>query len=50
MDQAKLMNLALAGGVLFAAYKFGNGIVKAGAASIAAVIVAKQIPYVNQYV
>lgn len=47
---AKLMNLAIAAGIVFAAYKWGNGLVKAGAASIAAVMVAKQIPYVSDYV
>lgn len=48
MNQDQLMNLAIAGGILFAAYKFGPGAVKAGALSIAAVIVAKHVPYVNQ--
>lgn len=50
MTQEQLMNIAIAGGIVFAAYKWGNGIVKAGAASIAAVMVAKQLPYVKQYV
>lgn len=50
MTQEQLMNLAIAGGIVFAAYKWGNGIVKAGAASIAAVMVAKQVPYIKQYV
>ncbi len=47
MDQSLLMRLAIAGGILFAAHKFGNGPVKGGAVAVAAVIVAKQVPYVN---
>lgn len=50
MDQALLMRLAIAGGILFAAHKFGNGPVKAGSLAVAAVIVAKQVPYVNSLV
>lgn len=50
MNQAQLMNLAIAGGIVFAAYKYGSGAVKAGAMAIGAVIVAKQIPYVKDYV
>ena len=50
MNQDQMMKLAITGGILFAAYKWGNGVVKAGALSIAAVVVAKQVPYVNQYV
>lgn len=43
--------LAIAGGLLFAAYKFApNALVKGGVLSVAAVIVAKQIPYINEYV
>jgi hypothetical protein len=43
--------LAIAGGLLFAAYKFApNAIVKGGVLSIAAVVVAKQLPYVKEYV
>lgn len=47
MTQDQLMALAIAGGLVFAAYKFGNGVVKAGAVAVAAVAVAKRIPYVN---
>lgn len=50
MTQEQMMNLAIAGGIVFAAYKFGSGAVKAGALAIAAVIVAKQVPYVKEYV
>lgn len=42
------MKTAIAAGILFTAFKFGpNATVKGGAAAIAAVIVAKQIPYVQ---
>lgn len=50
MDQSKLMKLAIAGGILFAAYKFGPGPVKAGALALAAVAVGKQLPYVNEVI
>jgi len=42
------MNTAIAAGILFAAWKFGpNSMVKGGAAAVAAVIVARQVPYVQ---
>lgn len=47
MSQADLMKLAIAGGILFAAYKFGPPMVKGGAVAVAALVVAKQIPYVK---
>lgn len=47
MTQADLMKIAIAGGVLFAAYKWGNGMVKAGALAVGAVAIAKRVPYVN---
>lgn len=47
MSQADLMKLAIAGGVLFAAYKWGNGMVKAGAVAVAAVAIAGRVPYVK---
>ena len=47
MTQADLTKLAIAGGILFAAYKYGNGMVKAGALALAAGVVAKRIPYVR---
>jgi hypothetical protein len=48
MDTANLTKLAIAGGIIFAAIKFApNALVKAGAAGVAAMIVAKQIPYVQ---
>lgn len=47
MDSAQLTKLAIAGGILFAAYRYGNPMVKGGAVAVAAGIVAKQIPYVK---
>lgn len=47
MDKEVMMKLAIAGGILFAAYKYGNGMVKAGALAVAAGIVAKRVPYVR---
>lgn len=47
MSSADLTAMALAGGIIFAAYKFGNAPVKAGAVAVAAIVVAKRIPYVN---
>lgn len=47
MTQADLTKLAIAGAILFGAYKYGNGMVKAGALAVAAGIVAKRVPYVK---
>lgn len=47
MSQADLTKLAIAGAILFAGYKYGNGMVKAGALAVAAGVVAKRIPYVK---
>lgn len=47
MDASKLMPYAIAGGILFAAYKYGNGMVKAGALAVAATVIARQVPYVK---
>lgn len=47
MTNEQVKSLAIAGAILFAAYKWGNGIVKAGALAVAAGMVAKQIPYVK---
>lgn len=48
MDKESLMKYGIAAGILFAAYKYGNGMVKAGALAIAAGVVAKRVPYLNQ--
>ena len=45
--KAKMINYAVAAGMLFAAYKFGPGMAKAAAVAVASVIVAKQLPYVK---
>jgi hypothetical protein len=50
MNQAKLMNLAIAGGIVFAACKYGNSVIKAGALGVAGMIAARQIPCVRDYV
>lgn len=49
-DQAQLMKLAIPGAILFAAYKWGNGLVKAGALAVAATVLAKQLPYIKDVV
>lgn len=48
MSQEQMMSIAIAGGLVFAAWKFGSGVVKAGAVAVGAVVVAKQIPYINR--
>jgi hypothetical protein len=50
MSQADLMKYGIAAGVLFAAYKFGPSVVKAGAVAVAAVAIARRVPYVNAVV
>ena len=42
MTSADMTKLAIAGGILFAAYKFGNPLIKAGAG-----VIAKRVPYVQ---
>lgn len=48
MTTEDMKKLAIAGGILFAAWKFGPGWAKAGAMAIAAGIVAKRVPYVKE--
>lgn len=43
-----IKKLAIAGAILFAAYKFGPGWAKAGALAVAAGVVAKRVPYVKE--
>lgn len=51
MTTDQMTKLAIAGGIIFAAIKFApNALVKAGAAGVAAMIVARQIPYVKDVV
>jgi hypothetical protein len=47
MNQEDVKKLAIAGALLFAAYKFGPAPIKAGALAIGAVIVAKRVPFVR---
>jgi hypothetical protein len=47
MTQADIMKFAIAGGILWAAYKYGNAMVKGGAIAVAAGVVAKRVPYVK---
>lgn len=47
MSQSDLTKLAIAGGILFAAYKYGNPMVKGGAIAVAAGIIAKRVPYIK---
>lgn len=47
---ADMTKLAIAGAILFAGYKWGNGLVKAGAVAVAATVVAKRIPYLNEVI
>lgn len=47
MDQASLMKYGIAAGLLFAAYKYGNGVVKAAALAVAANAIAKRTPYIG---
>lgn len=50
MNQNEMMSLAIAAGIVFAAYRFGSGAVKAGALAVGAMIVAKQVPYVKDVI
>lgn len=47
MTSADMTKLAIAGSILFAAYKFGNPLIKAGAVAVAAGVIAKRVPYVQ---
>lgn len=47
MNTEDMKKLAIAGALLFGAYKFGPGWAKAGALAVAAGIVAKRVPYVK---
>lgn len=48
MTSTEIQSLAIAGALLFAAYKFGPAAVKGGAVAVAAVIVAKRVPYLSE--
>ncbi|WP_290874934.1 hypothetical protein [Aquabacterium sp.] len=47
MNTEDLKKLAIAGAILFAAYKFGPSYAKAGALAVAAGVIAKRVPYVK---
>lgn len=47
MNSQQIMPYAIAGAILFAAFKYGSGYVKAGAVAVASVAIARHIPYVN---
>jgi hypothetical protein len=47
MDKDQMMKYGIAAGALFAAWKFGPAMVKGGAIAVAAVMVAKKLPYVK---
>lgn len=47
MDLSKLL---IPAALIFAAYKFGPAPVRAGAVAVAAVMVAKRLPYVGEVV
>lgn len=45
-----LTKMAIAGGILYAAYRIApNATLKAGVLAVSAVVVAKQVPYVKDY-
>lgn len=50
MNQSDMMKLAIAGGILFAAYKYGNPMLKGAAIAVAGVAIAKRVPYVKEVV
>ena len=47
MTTDDMKKLAIAGALLFAAYKYGPGWAKAGALAVAAGVVAKRVPFVK---
>lgn len=51
MDTSKLLNLGIAAGIVYAAYRFApSPAVKAMALGAAGVMVGRNIPYVKDYV
>jgi hypothetical protein len=51
MDVQKLMPVAIAAGLLFAAYRFApNAAVKTAVLGVAGVVAAKQLPYLKEWV
>jgi hypothetical protein len=50
MTQGDVMKYVIAGGILFAAYKFGGKMGAGAAIAVGAVALAKQVPYLKQVV
>lgn len=50
MNSETITRLAIAGAMVFAAYKFGPAWAKAAALGVGGVIVAKQLPYVKDVI
>lgn len=48
MNSEDMKKLAIAGAILFVAYKYGPAWAKAGALAVAAGVVAKRVPYVKE--
>ncbi|MFA7399121.1 MAG: hypothetical protein WCZ98_01440 [Sideroxydans sp.] len=50
MDKAALIKLAITGAALYAAYRYApNAAVKTAVLGVAGVVVARNTPFVNQY-
>lgn len=47
MTSEDMKKLAIAGAILFVAYKYGPPYAKAGALAVAAGVIAKRVPYVK---
>lgn len=50
MQQSEIVKLAIAGGIIFAAYKYGNPMIRGATIAIAAVAVARRVPYVKDVI
>lgn len=50
MNQSQLINLGIAGAILFAAHKFGGKYGTAAAVAIGSIAIAKQVPYLKTVV
>jgi hypothetical protein len=47
MTSAQLQAMAISAAILYAAYKYGPSVVSGGAVAVAAVLVAKKLPYLQ---
>lgn len=50
MSQDQIMKLVIPAAILFLGFKYGNSLVKTGAVAVSAVVVAKNVPYLNTVV